>query len=460
MAARASAPSSAPGLGRREPCAKCSLPVFLAERLHVGTKMYHRTCFRCARCKTQLSLANCYETETDGVFCCETCPDEEPSPKSDPEPPLSDEQKSETRDDYSANFESALESTIAKSRQEWSSGMLQDNDSDDIDVVTADMTSKNLESCVTLVESKDVAESSEESVVEDLKVHEEKSEVLVESSPSNQTCVASEIESRGSFISEMTLAVQTYEDPPKRDPDEETIMNASTTDIDPFPTSQIRIPGFKDASFGEDPIDPPSLPKTDPPDPASLATSVNSVNTDSDTASDVLTPIVTKESSLVQSRRLLFENPSMEKPYRNSSTDTIDTSIPETSPKSFLIDKEIQVKKVGFIAANDRSPVPAARTGYPDQLNPFEDDEDDGGMRVVKPSLEDLKGVGSGSLNGSGNPFEDEEDEENEEEVELRPKPMERKVVKAPVVSLNPFWSDGEEPSDEEGKPVPLPRKR
>ncbi|XP_052120221.1 MICAL-like protein 1 [Frankliniella occidentalis] len=59
-------------------CTHCGLPVFLAERLLVGSKraLYHRTCFRCARCSAQLTLANCYETE-DGGFCCETCPDEE-----------------------------------------------------------------------------------------------------------------------------------------------------------------------------------------------------------------------------------------------------------------------------------------------------------------------------------------------------------------------------------------------
>lgn len=59
-------------------CSHCGLPVFLAERLLVGSKraLYHRTCFRCARCSAQLTLANCYETE-DGCFCCETCPDEE-----------------------------------------------------------------------------------------------------------------------------------------------------------------------------------------------------------------------------------------------------------------------------------------------------------------------------------------------------------------------------------------------
>lgn len=61
---------------RREPCTTCGLPVFIAQRLVVNGHLYHRTCFRCARCSAQLSLANYYET-LEGVYCCETCPDEE-----------------------------------------------------------------------------------------------------------------------------------------------------------------------------------------------------------------------------------------------------------------------------------------------------------------------------------------------------------------------------------------------
>lgn len=65
------------GVPKREPCQKCGNPVFLAERVPVGRTLYHRTCLRCARCNSQLTLGSFYETETDGVFCCETCPDEE-----------------------------------------------------------------------------------------------------------------------------------------------------------------------------------------------------------------------------------------------------------------------------------------------------------------------------------------------------------------------------------------------
>lgn len=145
------------GIGRKEPCAKCVLPVFLAERLNVGSKLYHRTCFRCARCKTQLSLANCYETENDGVFCCETCPDEEADEIESKEPAtnmlsssVSDEQKSRSlqrmeQDAYSTNFETALEeSPINRSRKEfWNSHLLTEEDIDNMDILVEEISPEN-----------------------------------------------------------------------------------------------------------------------------------------------------------------------------------------------------------------------------------------------------------------------------------------------------------------------------
>lgn len=62
---------------KREPCRKCGNPVFFAERISFEQKLYHRSCLKCARCGAQLTLGSFYETETDGEYCCETCPDEE-----------------------------------------------------------------------------------------------------------------------------------------------------------------------------------------------------------------------------------------------------------------------------------------------------------------------------------------------------------------------------------------------
>ncbi|XP_052869765.1 MICAL-like protein 1 isoform X2 [Anopheles cruzii] len=65
------------GVPKRATCARCSNPIFLAERISFGAKSYHRSCLKCARCGTQLTVGSFYETETDGEYCCETCPDEE-----------------------------------------------------------------------------------------------------------------------------------------------------------------------------------------------------------------------------------------------------------------------------------------------------------------------------------------------------------------------------------------------
>jgi len=73
----AGAKKQVPTVGRSsDPCRVCSKSVFILERLNVGGRILHRTCFRCARCDTQLSLAGYYETEA-GEYCCELCPDEE-----------------------------------------------------------------------------------------------------------------------------------------------------------------------------------------------------------------------------------------------------------------------------------------------------------------------------------------------------------------------------------------------
>lgn len=134
------------GRGRREVCVGCNNPVYLAERLLVGSpgQLMHRTCFRCARCSTQLTLASYYETEKS-QFCCETCPDEErpvipdvdstsiassastklarQSSASDSESDSDSEDSDEESDSYSNDADSMLEdvSRISSTQNEISS---------------------------------------------------------------------------------------------------------------------------------------------------------------------------------------------------------------------------------------------------------------------------------------------------------------------------------------------------
>ena len=92
---------SVPTIGRHsDPCKICNKSVFILERLHVSGRILHRTCFKCARCGTQLSLAGYYETET-AEYCCELCPDEEHREKQKQEtlkPNLRSEQEEEEVD--------------------------------------------------------------------------------------------------------------------------------------------------------------------------------------------------------------------------------------------------------------------------------------------------------------------------------------------------------------------------
>ncbi|XP_052844495.1 LOW QUALITY PROTEIN: MICAL-like protein 1 [Drosophila gunungcola] len=71
------------GMPRRDKCQKCELPVFLAERVLVGKRAYHRTCLKCARCGSLLTPGSFYETEVNNTYCCETCPDEESETETD-----------------------------------------------------------------------------------------------------------------------------------------------------------------------------------------------------------------------------------------------------------------------------------------------------------------------------------------------------------------------------------------
>lgn len=172
-------------LARREPCVACGQPVFLAQRLLVDRRLYHRTCFRCARCGAQLTLSGCYQTETDGQYCCETCPDEEEDSFTTIEDnntnmdnnssinqfdeiksnkTLSDEEKfnlklqEETEKKINANFDSKInpkwESSVAFTG--FVSNYLHQKDSDDDDVLPALPTSLPPDKSVISRESSNV----------------------------------------------------------------------------------------------------------------------------------------------------------------------------------------------------------------------------------------------------------------------------------------------------------------
>lgn len=520
-------PRPSGGVGRRDPCAKCGLPVFIAERLNVGKQLYHRTCFRCARCNSQLTLANYYETEHENQFCCETCPDEEQSAKNVLGSPqlservvsrsLSDEEKSaglKTFDDlaeFSSTFSTALENPILDKPYSLSNDV-------------------NIKARTNFITSQFADENWSIDSDQPPELPKTEPPLALKSEPSD-------LES------------------PQYTEDCENI-NPTKKDLDTSVTHNISSAQYESFDSGY------------PSNVQSLETVVNSrvkSNYDSDTnqpetATDQLdiNKIVTKENkfqevdgentSLVKSRMLLFENKQQsEEDKENLSTNSVekfiqkvplkdediftespsknfdvnvdckDSLVVEVSdeieshiendsiPSSFPSEKEensvitISSESSEFntskcIVISDTTPEVSLEVenpkDYPQDLNPFgeedeevvnkkdnpiirkslnpfDSDEEEEEMKTPEPAVRkkikiknQLKAadITLSELHGlrieriSSNLFEDDEDDNSEK----------KRVLPAPRISLNPFWSDGEDPDEdmdkEKAKPVPLPR--
>ncbi|KAG1668722.1 MICAL-like protein 2 [Nymphon striatum] len=66
------------GLGRRqELCETCKNRVYILERLIIENKLYHRTCFKCVKCKTLLKPGSYVEGDEFNTYECVMCPHEE-----------------------------------------------------------------------------------------------------------------------------------------------------------------------------------------------------------------------------------------------------------------------------------------------------------------------------------------------------------------------------------------------
>ncbi|XP_045445459.1 MICAL-like protein 1 [Melitaea cinxia] len=68
------------GKAALDKCAACGLPVYLAQRLMVSQKLYHRRCFRCSKCSGHLNPKNFHVIDPSS-FSCDSCKNEKTLPK-------------------------------------------------------------------------------------------------------------------------------------------------------------------------------------------------------------------------------------------------------------------------------------------------------------------------------------------------------------------------------------------
>lgn len=409
---------------RREPCAKCGLPVFIAERLNVGKLLYHRTCFRCARCNSQLTLANYYETENN-EFCCETCPDEEKLDSSVLTRSLSDEEKSATLkkdDEYSAKFETALEfpedsisSEYTKARSCFINSQVELSDSGNEE--PPDLPKTKPPEIVTCEDT-----FSDSGFPNGLKTNVNKDSVSLSSTSkleeSHDIVTKDTISAEGNTNSLVKARMRLFES--KSDASNENTVNNQV------PSTNIE-DSFKDNTLDKDSVTQDSIITI----------------SDSNTTDSVI---------VIEESQEAVDETSLGKTREQTSSETSLGETEQQTSSVIEIPDESTRKKDEY--PDDLNPFGDDLEEKP-SLNPFEDEEDDllppnpqpAARKKIKPSTEDKEMSTLYIQRVSVNPFE----EENE-----KPQPAQRKLVPAPRISLNPFWSDDEE--NEEAKPVPKPR--
>ncbi|KAK6637734.1 hypothetical protein RUM44_008156 [Polyplax serrata] len=368
--------------GRLETCWSCRRPVFLAERLVAGGKLRHRTCFTCKRCGNQLNLVGYYETET-GDFVCETCPDEEKEREGKGEEvPVSGDTRMSAgypKDEYSLDFEKALDASVEK-------GDRNTNEKDTVD------------------------------------------------SQSEETCPASHVEQK--MLEKMKTGL-----PPE------------CTDNNQHNTANLEALNIKIKSLlGRDFTETLSLLNHEPESfIADISEIIDNVISDAVTEVEIRRGGGTEKSDLPHAEEIAeikLNDKSFVAVIDTDSTtaeeDNSVTLITEDVPADDTVQVEtVEVSKKDSdekVVHDTSEVVENKQDDYPEDLNPFADDDDE----EETPNKQTKTPVTP----------------KKQPPVTPRRLVLNKKAVdKGQNPNLNPFWSDGEPESEDEGiKPVPAPR--
>ncbi|EZA52985.1 MICAL-like protein [Ooceraea biroi] len=528
---------------RRDPCAACGLPVFLAEKLMIARAPYHRTCFRCARCSNQLTPGNYYETE-EGQYCCETCPDEEESAsvrhkyteptvllsgtkweKDESSRPFCDEEKTERKNLLeNADVPDLISHTSQMRKSFMASHLLSEKIDGEESVVknTKDVKVDYRKEAESRIDSAfpdddeneevddEVEEESRSSATDSVDVGDASVERHDVHSALNSLNIKSDVDQRSTAISfradknrrwentkespgrtgeqtnpEARLSLiqrrlQMFETPDKRGkfPDHTERKVSSNTERSTIQETQ------------EELCDTWVL-ATDENEHSEKSLEDNSVTKNIDKRKDKFENVKQRKEEEEELKLTSIERKAKESFSKNvawmNNEERLNVQLDENSTASTEIQKDSFVK-----IENERrkaNEVDEEHVGssiltakgidlsddYPEHLNPFNSDDEDS---VVEDKLQTPMEI-SRSSKVSTNPF-DSEDEDIEQPEPPKPAvrsrfenretvtPVAKRVLAAPQINLNPFWSDEEEERDSEEEergrtpqgnvPVPKPR--
>ncbi|KAK2588006.1 hypothetical protein KPH14_004081 [Odynerus spinipes] len=489
---------------RRDPCAACGLPVFLAEKLVIGHAAYHRTCFRCARCGHQLMPDNYYETE-EGQYCCETCPDEERTFLSSSSLLLATGRRPREQRKY--NDEGAEEASEEQEEEEEEDEEVEDREEDEDleEGVSVEIKGKEEKEEMPMTDNRvsgyghrrslSDEEKTKRKMVLELKDNEE---VVVLGRKRSVDAQIPDLISQTSRMRLDFMASQLYSEKSGEDsPIEERIIRKSTfsgtedvADNDNADAAAVdNDEGEKEEKERCSPSKDESTSLVDPPKPSTT----EAKNSKEEAASLPLSQEIHSNRSPTQSRedatltaqndsnKLQVPSPPVRTNRRNHvpKDEQLSRSLVEEEIDSRKERKEPVEQRATFDSVDESLADVSLSTAqgidlstseeYPEELNPFKSDEEE---LEEHEGDKDTEGEYQTALDGSRNtskistnPFDDsaddDEDKKEEKEVPLSPLkttvlPAKRRLT-APQISLNPFSSDEEDESDTESKPIVLP---
>ncbi|CAK1545360.1 unnamed protein product [Leptosia nina] len=392
-------------------CATCGLPVYLAQRLIVSQKLYHRQCFRCSKCSGHLNPKN-YHVINSNDFLCDSCKNEK-----------------------------NIVSKYLNNNDQMGMLAFSDTCSTNLNMVKEELTFKrdktrpnSILDKINMFENNIDKDSSIESKIGNISLSDNINEVKYKDIISGNNidtittgAVKDEDLSRHESLmiavdgGEIENAILTLEsDKPE---------NNYKSSIEKFNFLQTQLSG--DSNIHSDPND------------AQNEISSNATNGEQkDTCSNIIAlSNITDDSRLAQTDLKLDSSFLIESINENSQDlhtnkrieGDVRISVPPRRKKSSVTNKKAD--------NNLGSPLMKQDKAYPDHLNPFSEDEEEEVKTETRQRV-------------STNPFgsSDEEDEivPHIESTAQNPNLHSSTPVRRHITAYNPFWSDGEEPSSDE----------
>ncbi|XP_030038314.1 MICAL-like protein 1 isoform X2 [Manduca sexta] len=384
-------------------CTACGLPVYLAQRLIVSHKLYHRRCFRCSKCSGHLNPKS-FDFIEGYDFFCDSCKNEKSLSKYLNNNDCEQIGMLAFNDDLHETKDISQEEpnkTKPKSRPQ--SILEKINMFENID------RDANIDSKITNLTIKDTVNTRCKELMS--------TSGMPDDTDPKPTSFASDIESENHF---------------KNGPEKVYKSN-----IDKFNFLQTQL--SNDTLEVSKPLEETEITKIKDKEEDYLTDTKTNLQEEQNLINDKSTTIPKEDSNITDDSRLAnshsistnLNSPSLEQ--MNQTDQEVKITVPPRRKKQNASERVLVEKPKLITKVNKHE--------YPDYLNPFSDDDDE---------AEDTQKISPKKV--STNPFGSSDDEDNDPPP-THPPPKVPAVEASPVkrlIAVNPFWSDGEEPSSDE----------